>query len=104
MIQLSAFRSFFSPGALLTQVPQWPGALDIGIVNHHFTLFLGAMLEPSSAPACLQTLKDRHMLRMNRTPGAKHPHQSLCTRSPALQNNNRPAPKVPGGLFSKESG
>jgi len=40
----------------------------IGIVNHHFTLFLGAMLEASSAPACLQTFKDLHMLRMNRVP------------------------------------
>ena len=41
----------------------------IGIVNHHFTLFLGAMLEASSAPACLQAFKDLHMLRMNRAPG-----------------------------------
>ncbi len=41
----------------------------IGIVNHHFTLFLGAMLEASSAPACLQTFKALHMLRMCRAPG-----------------------------------
>ena len=59
--------------AQLKQVPQWPGTLYMGIVNHHCTLFLGAMQEASSAPACLQAFKDLHMFRMNRAPGESGP-------------------------------
>ncbi len=46
--------------AQLKQVLEWPNSLHIVIVNHHITLFLGAMLEASSAPACLSSLRPAH--------------------------------------------